>query len=356
MAEGGHDVDETNSFASDDSGASQPAARQAAPAGWYPDPSQPGHHRYWTGAIWTPYVFPSRSPGPEWAPVAAEPEQPIAADDVASESTVVTRNGFRWGTPWSDRLLFAVALVVGLVVGFLIAFNLSSSRGSGTPANANASPAITTRPATTTPSSTVPADPSANALSSLVIRQSDVSAADITVQLIPGGDQVQGETTLDLCNGTFASEALRTARIQVAALDTQGNDLLSTEAVLYKTPVAAAQAFTELRTTAAGCPSTPVVSPVGEPTVTTRFNASPDANWPAVATVERLAYDFVSTDSTGQSQRLIGVYLHRGRALVGIYFQTPDAAQPAIGGQTTVAGIVNLIATRLAALPASVTG
>ena len=42
--------------------------------------------------------------------------------------------------------------------------------------------------------------------------------------------------------------------------------------------------------------------------------------------------------------------------MVALYFQTPDGAQPAVSGQTTIAGIVNIFANKLAQLPSSVVG
>lgn len=162
-----------------------------------------------------------------------------------------------------------------------------------------------------------------------------------------------GGASLDLCNGTFPSEALRTARLQVAGADAKGSTLLGTEAVLYSNPAGAAQALPELKSTAARCPARPVVSPVSEPTVETHFNASPDATWPQVATVERLALDFVTTDSLGQPQHNVAVYLRRGRALMGVYFPQPDGPQAAVAGQTTIPGIVNVFATRMAGLASS---
>ena len=57
------------------------------------------------------------------------------------------------------------------------------------------------------------------------MQQHDV-AADRSVALHPDGDLVTGTTTLDLCNGTFPSESLRTARLQVLELDgTSATDL-----------------------------------------------------------------------------------------------------------------------------------
>ena len=316
-------------------------------SGWYDDPSVPGQLRYWTGDAWSASVVPrpqlsTAPPTDLWA---------SSSDHVASSTSgdrvVVRERRVRVTRP--QRLLFVVALVVGLLVGFVLTFSLTSSHTSKTPPSPSASSTIP-RSSTSTPVAT--GDPSAATLSSLVIRQSDVATA-VTVQVIPGGDQVTGEITLDLCNGTFASEALRTARVQVAAIDGQGNGVLSTEAVLYKNAAATTQAFNELRNTATSCPTTPVVSPVTEPTVTTRFNPRPDANWPVVDTVERLAYDFVSTSPTGQASHSVAVYLRRGRALMGIYFQSPVGVQPAVSGQTTIAGIVNVMAQRLAQLPNS---
>jgi hypothetical protein len=130
--------------------------------------------------------------------------------------------------------------------------------------------------------------------------------------------------------------------------------VLSTEAVLYSNPAATTQAFSELKSAAANCPSGPVVSPVGEPTMSTKFNPAPDGSWPSVPGVERLAYDFVTTDDTGQTQHTAAVYLRRGRVLMGIYFPRPDGAQPPVRGQTTMAGIVNVFATRMGQLPTAV--
>ena len=47
---------------------------------------------------------------------------------------------------------------------------------------------------------------------------------------------------------------------EVAAADARGTQVLSTEAVLYSTPAEAAQALSELKSAAASCPASPVVS------------------------------------------------------------------------------------------------
>ena len=187
----------------------------------------------------------------------------------------------------------------------------------------------------------------------MIVRESDLSST-ACVAVIDNGDEVDGTVTLDLCNGTFASESLRAGRLQVIAFDSQGTIGLSTEAVIYQSPAATAQAFDELVSVAAKCPSTPVRSPSGGSSVTTVFDPAPDGAWPKVATVDRLAYRFTSTDAqTNVSSKSIVVYLKRGRALLGLYFPNPAFTMATIAGQNTVQGIVNVFETRLAQLPDS---
>jgi hypothetical protein len=200
-----------------------------------------------------------------------------------------------------------------------------------------------------------PKDAAASVLPGLVLQPTDAARGD-TVQLLSRGDQVGGQTTLDLCNGTFASEAHRTARIQDALIGAQGNEVLSTEAVLYSSPSFTTQGFAELRSVAAKCPGSPVRSPVGEPTVTTRFGPAPDGSWAQTPTVQRQAYSFTTTDQAGRSAPGLAVYLRRGRALMGIYFAQPASTPPTVGGQSSVEAIVTLFATRLSRLPASIVG
>src|ERR1700738_1411923 len=56
-----------------------PAAMSgAAPAGWYPAPTMPAHHRFWTGYAWSGSVFPSGPSSPQWAPSIQSPAGPVA--------------------------------------------------------------------------------------------------------------------------------------------------------------------------------------------------------------------------------------------------------------------------------------
>jgi hypothetical protein len=89
---------------------------------------------------------------------------------------------------------------------------------------------------------------------------------------------------------------------------------------------------------------------VGEPTVTTHFGPAPDAGWPQVSGVDRLAFSFDVTDASGETTHSVAVFLRRGRALLGVYFSRPDAP-PSVQGRTTLPDVVTLFANRLAKLP-----
>ena len=245
------------------------------------------------------------------------------------------------------RVAWLALLAIGsAAVGALIVLTTTSGGGGTTAA-----------PPTSVPGALSPgkapaasADPDQSVLRGLVVQQEDVGATQ-SVVLIPGGNLVAGQVTLDLCNGSFPSESTRTARLQVIEGDAQGNGALSTEAVLYQSSKATAKAFDELKQAAAKCPSSLVPGVNGDPAARTTFRSPPDGSWPQTPTVDRLAYDFDSTDQSGQTQHTIAVYLRRGRVLLGVYFFAPDGAQSPVGGKTSIPDIVSLLASRLAALP-----
>ncbi|HTJ73727.1 MAG TPA: DUF2510 domain-containing protein [Acidimicrobiales bacterium] len=326
-----------------------PAGARPGVAGWFPDPWSQTLLRWWTGHAWTfttteatgpqppPPARPAPLPAPPPAAPAPPPPPPAPPGPKPSEPK---------GTLSGGRLI-ALLVVVGLIAGLV---GVRLLRRPDRPTTDGGSAAARPGPPTTQPPAN--ADPSASVLPSLVVRGADVTAPAAVV-VLAGGSGLS-RPTLDLCNGRFPSESRRTARLQDGMLDGQADLTLSTEAVLYDDPSAAIQAFNELRSVTAACPATPVPSPVGDPTVITKFNPAPDTAWPQTPTVNRLAYDFTTTDENGVTSHSIAVYLQRGRALVGVYFFEPDGPQAPVAGQTTVAGIVGVFAGRLAALPASV--
>lgn len=233
--------------------------------------------------------------------------------------------------------MIVALIVVSLVVGFGTATVVLNARDSGPKAIVEPAPGP---------------GPDSSVLGGLIVHQSDAPLGARVLALKHGSDLTVA--TLDLCNGTYPSEKRRVARRQVLLVDQLAVALLSTEAVLYGKPADGEQAFRELRSVVAQCPSNPVKSPVGEATTTTKFRAAPDGSWSHTPTVERLAFDFDSTDAASgrKATRSMAIYLRRGRALVGLYFPLPDDPQAAIAGRTTIPGIVALFEARLAQAPA----
>ena len=341
------------------SGGAQPGPGAPPPA-WYPDPWTPSRRRYWNGSSWTfattDVARPDDPPPPDTSPLPEGHGLPAPVVRTPATATAEAASGPS-GTPRQRPIKWVLAVVVGLLVGFGALALGDRSPDRSPPDGSAAGPGPTDLPATSAPEAapgTANNDPSASALASLVVKEGDVPST-VRVVLFPGGIGL-AQPTLDLCNGRYPSESRRTARIQDAVVDTQGNVLLSTEAVLYVDSAATTQAFSELTSVVAACPPTPVQSPVGQPTVITRFSGPPDANWPQTPSVNRLAFDFTTDDGSGRVRRSIAVYLQRGRALLGVYFAQPDGPQVPVEGQTTIDGIVGLFAARLAALPASVVG
>jgi hypothetical protein len=189
-------------------------------------------------------------------------------------------------------------------------------------------------------------------LPALLVQPRDTTSA-LDIHLLPSGDQVKGQPTLDLCNQMYPSESLRIQRLQDGATDSSGNTIFSTEAVLYRNAAATKQAFRELSHVAKSCPKGPVPDPENGSTTTTTFHPTPDTDWPQTPSVEREAFSLTTTPANSSSMDSLAVYLRRGRVLLGVYFSKPDGAQPPIDGHTKPADIVSAFATRVAQLPAS---
>ena len=320
------------------------------PEGWYADPWTAGQYRYWSGQAWT---GATHRWGPAYAPAAGAVTHawPPPPTGYAVPALPLRDQGPDAGP---RRRAATVAAVVALVA-VLVA---SGAIGYAINANSHSSSAVQVTPPTSTPTAptTVPGpvvshDPDREVLSGLGLHPGDVSRGR-DVLLYAKGNTLQ-DPTLDLCNARYPSERLRSARLQLVDVGAGGDASLSTEAVLYRSPAAAAQALTEIRAARAHCPSKPVASPVDGTREQTRFEAAPDGSWPHTPTVERLAYRMVTT-ANGQSNPLVTVYLRRGRALLGLYFPAPNGAQPAVAGKSSIESIDGLFERRMAALSAKV--
>jgi hypothetical protein len=319
------------------------------PEGWYADPWTAGQYRYWSGQAWTGATH-------RWGPAHA------TAAGAVTHAWPAPPTGY--GVPpvsLREAELDAAprrrAAIVAAVVALVAVLVASGAIGYAINANSHSSSAVqVTPPSNTTTPTTVPGavvshDPDREVLSGLGLRPGDVSGGR-DVLLYAKGNTLQ-DPTLDLCNARYPSERLRSARLQLVDVNAGGDASLSTEAVLYRSPAAAAQALTEIRAARAHCPSTPVASPVDGTREQTQFKAAPDGSWPDTPTVERLAYRMVTT-ANGQSSPLVTVYLRRGRALLGLYFPAPNGAQPAVAGKSSIESIVGLFEQRMAALSSKV--
>ena len=201
---------------------------------------------------------------------------------------------------------------------------------------------------------------SGTAAEQAMLRSISLGARDLRdgygVQMIPGGNEVKGQVTLDLCNQRFATERLRIARLQVTAVSPAGEvSFLSTEAVLYSSPGATARAFGELEHVAAHCPSGYVVGPQGPPANKTTLLGNPAISWPLVAGVQRLAYKQIVATRGEPTIEMVTIFLRRGRVLLGLYFQYyGKAVLPAsVHGYWSVDAVTHLFEDRLAGLPAT---
>jgi hypothetical protein len=188
-------------------------------------------------------------------------------------------------------------------------------------------------------------------LTAVSLSEEDV-AADAYLEPNPGGDQVVGETSLDLCFGDFPSEDLRVGRNQVWVSDAAGEVWVSSEAILYSYPQEAAGAMAELADARAECPQEPVPSPQPDrDPLAWAFGDPPDADWPQEPGVLRQAYAFTVTGPDGEQRSGTATYLQRGRMILALYATPGDAPTSTLRNSPDAARFTEVMANRLAGLP-----
>jgi hypothetical protein len=135
----------------------------------------------------------------------------------------------------------------------------------------------------------------------------------------PDGHGVKGIVTLDMCGYRFASEKLRTNRLQVNYVHPGRSVTLSNEIVTYQ-PGGATQALEEVAYAASHCPSAPLKS-MDKGVSAVSFKVSPvplleplPAGSVAYAITISLTYQGKLT-----KQNDIVVYQIRGNVLSGVY-------------------------------------
>lgn len=312
--------------------------------GWYPDPRGGDGQRYWTGESWA-----QDQASAAWQPTDWAPSSSSATTYLSSHQT-----GFEPGPSAWRRAATWLALSGGIVAGFAAGFAVGDARDRGsTQRAAVASPASTPPPSfapsrppsvesgpppdpTASDAPPEPADPDAPLLDGLGLRPGDV-APDVIVGLIPGGGQVTGQPTLDLCKAAYPSESRRTARRQLVAVDGAGAQVLSTEAVLYDSAAATESGFKELTGAAPKCSAKTGI----------------DKGWAQVSGVQRLAFDDTIPDANGVGRRSTAVYLRHDRVLLALYFSYPGVTTTPVAGQKTIPAVVAVFARRLAGLPST---
>jgi len=133
----------------------------------------------------------------------------------------------------------------------------------------------------------------------------------------PFGNSFIGEPTLDLCGGSYASETLRTGRLQVRYTHPGHAVAVSNEVVTYA-GAGAQQALAEVTSVAKSCARKPVVLRSG--TVSETYKVSPlnDPKLPEGAVVVKL--EITASDGKKKvKQTGVAVYQIRGNTLSGVY-------------------------------------
>lgn len=246
----------------------------------------------------------------------------------------------------------------GLACGFVAAAGLAVLAGCGLPAELGLGRA----------------NPDDVILSAVGLRESD-AASDAQFGVLDHGDEVTGQVSLDLCAADYPSEGQRQARHQVAISQASAGTWVSTESLLYSSESAAEQAMAELADAVDNCSSStggllpqPGDKEVGYqqaggqqvlfPTADDQglkwsFEPAPDADWPQTRGIVRQAYQFEVSDQFGDSYSYQSTYLRRGRLLVAAYVTPPGAQADAITNSPSAARFIEVLAARMAALPAS---
>jgi hypothetical protein len=176
-------------------------------------------------------------------------------------------------------------------------------------------------------------------LKKVALRNSDLSGG-ASFELIPGGDKVAGQITMDFCAGDYPSEALRSTRFQQAALDRDDNVVVNNENVTYKSADGARQALDEVRTVFQLCPRDQF-RPSKAPGLEFKFNfqAVPDDQLGPVA-ADHVALAGEISVATGESEPAIYTFQRRGKVVVAVYGADLASVKPFLA----------IAATRLAAL------
>ncbi len=153
-------------------------------------------------------------------------------------------------------------------------------------------------------------------LSKFVLQGSQI-AHGYKLAAYPGGSSFIGETTLDLCGGSYPSENLRTGRLQVSYAHPKKTVDISNEVVTYVSG-GAQQALAEVSKVAHTCSTKSVIQKRG--VVTTTFHATPvhDPKLPHSTVAVKLVIE-QTNGKKHVTQTGIAIYQVKGNTLSGVY-------------------------------------
>ena len=152
----------------------------------------------------------------------------------------------------------------------------------------------------------------------IVLKASQVGPG-YRASVIPGGRQVAGEVTLDLCDYTFASESQRIARIQEEYIKRATLPAVSNEVVAYR-PGGTTAALSELQRAARDCPPTPRTGPsVGDDVPTTFRLTKLTVPHLAASYVAVRIYATATVDGHKQAINGDAIYQFSGNVMSAVY-------------------------------------
>ena len=212
---------------------------------------------------------------------------------------------------------------------------LSSACSSGGPSAAKSPPSSTASLA------------DAHAVLARVALRAGDGTTGTTVSLLPGGDQVVGRVTLDLCGAAFPSEQARTGRLQQVVRDATGNEIVSDEHVRYQTARDGVDALKEVRAAIAQCRPDEFRKPHvrGLPLLRYKIDVIPNSRL-GTLTKDRVAVATTMTAQDGRTAFDVAIYQRRGAVLSAVYGSSVDQILP----------FAHFIAGRLAALTPEAVG
>jgi hypothetical protein len=160
-------------------------------------------------------------------------------------------------------------------------------------------------------------------LASAALSQSDLSTG-FTIKLIDGGDQVNGQITLDNCGFNFTTEANRVARRQYDIVDQTDQDTgVSNELVAYDSAASATLALSQWHQAAATCPKTPVHSTVaGEPDSTIVVTTNTLGNTTLPISTNSVIVESITAE--GDTEYFVAAIQIHGQFLDAVYDNVGD--------------------------------